>query len=65
MRTNNPVRDYERYSSDLADREIRLPTCDLCKEPIHDLYYVRIHGEVICNDCVKAHRVRNEVDNIW
>lgn len=64
MRTDNPIRDHERYESDLMDREAMLPTCDLCKEPIQDLYYVEFYGKCICKDCLISHRVRNEVD-IW
>ena len=30
----------------------RLPKCDICKDPIQDEKYHKIHGENICNKCL-------------
>ena len=57
MRTDNPLMDYEGYSSDLADREARLPVCDYCKEPIQDEYYFCIDDRNICPGCLRDYKV--------
>lgn len=51
--TDDPVADYDRYDTERAEEENRLPHCDYCGEPIHEKYY-EIDGEIICEDCLDA-----------
>lgn len=60
MQTDNPILDYERWSSDQADREAKLPVCDYCKEPIQEDKYHRIDDLNICCHCLEDYEVWND-----
>ena len=60
MRTDNPIKDYERWSSDQAEREAKLPVCDYCKDPIQEEKYHRIDDKNICCHCLKDCEVMND-----
>ncbi len=63
-RTNNPISDYDRYSSDQEDRLEQLPKCSYCDEPIIDEYAWYINDEWICDECLRYHH-RKEVVPGW
>ena len=44
MRTNDPVRDAERYAAEADDYINNCPVCDICGEPITDEYYYEVGG---------------------
>lgn len=50
-RTDDPVADFERYDSEQAREEARLPHCDCCGNVIRDHYW-NINGEIYCEDCL-------------
>lgn len=54
--TDDPVRDYDRYCSDLEERMKRLPVCDCCGERITDEYYWVIKGTRYCERCLRDFR---------
>jgi formylmethanofuran dehydrogenase subunit E len=51
--TDDPERDFMRRDRAQAEREARLPHCEICGEPIHEKYY-NINGEIICEDCLET-----------
>ena len=54
MRTDNPVRDAERYYNDLDARLERRPVCDKCHEHIQDEYAYEVEpGSYYCWDCAR------------
>lgn len=52
--TDNPVADYDRYSTDLAQELERLPKCCECEEPIQTDECYEINGELICPSCLEG-----------
>ena len=48
FRTDDPLRDFDRYDILMADREAKLPQCEDCGEPINDDIYYEVDGEFIC-----------------
>ena len=36
--TNDPLRDFERYEAEQAEKTERLPVCEICGEHIQDEY---------------------------
>lgn len=48
--TDDPVRDYESYDRERAEREAHLPHCEYCGAAL-DTWY-NINGEIICLDCL-------------
>lgn len=50
--TDDPLRDFDRYDAMMADREAKLPHCDVCGEPINDDIYFEIDGEILCEKCM-------------
>lgn len=51
FRTDDPLRDFDRYDMAMAQKEARLPVCDKCGERIHDNFFI-IGGEILCENCV-------------
>ena len=52
FRSDDPLRDFDRYDMAMAQREARLPVCDKCGKRIHDEIYFDINGDVFCEDCM-------------
>ena len=50
--TDDPVRDFDRYDREQAQREARLPHCEYCGEPIYEKYY-EICGKIVCEECLE------------
>ena len=55
MRTDDPVRDAERYFSDLEDKEKHYITCVICGNVMldGDEYYL-VDDDPFCPDCMDA-----------
>lgn len=56
FRTDDPVADYERYSSRQEEELARRPICSICDEPIQDDYCYEVNGEYICPACMEENR---------
>ena len=54
-RSTDPIRDFERWDSDLEDELERLPKCKYCEEPIQQDTAVYIDG-FICDECLEGMR---------
>lgn len=52
FRTDDPVRDFDRYDMAMAQREAKLPVCDKCHKRINDDFF-NIGGEILCEDCMR------------
>lgn len=59
--TNDPIADYERYSSKQEKELEKLPRCSQCHEPIQQDDAVYINDEYICDKCLEDLRV----DLLW
>lgn len=53
-RTDDPLRDFDRYDSEQQRNLDMLPKCDICGEPIQDDYCYEINDELICHECLEA-----------
>lgn len=52
IRTDNPIRDFERYDAEQQRKLDRLPKCDRCKDPIQGEDCYDFDGVIICSDCL-------------
>lgn len=52
--SDDPARDFDRWDTEQARREARLPVCEnpKCKKRINDDFYWEIDGEILCEDCM-------------
>ena len=53
FRTDDPLRDFDRYDALMADREAKLPHCEKCGEPIDEDDYFYINDEILCEKCMR------------
>ncbi len=51
--TDNPIRDFHRYDSDMEDELEKYPCCDHCGERITDDKLYDVCGEILCEECMK------------
>lgn len=63
-RTDNPVRDAERYYGDQDEALEKLPKCSHCDEPIQDDHLFEINGELFCEECMWENFKKNIEDYI-
>lgn len=61
--TDDPVADYERYSTYQEKELEKLPKCSECGEPIQSEEYFEFDDEIICPDCL-TYNHRKWVDDI-
>lgn len=59
-RTDDPLKDFDRYDAEQERRIEKLPRCSQCDSPIQDDYAYYINGEWICDECLE--QFRREVD---
>ena len=52
-RTDDPVRDAERYIAEQEEALKKLPKCSCCKHHIQDDYLYDIDGVLICEECLE------------
>jgi formylmethanofuran dehydrogenase subunit E len=50
--SDDPVKDFERYDQEQAQRLAKLPECDYCGQPIQDEHYYLINGDNVCPECL-------------
>ena len=62
FRTDDPLRDFDRYDAMMADREAKLPQCEKCGEPINDDEYFEINSEILCEKCMRNEYARSTED---
>lgn len=60
MRTDNPVRDFDRWDRQREKALEQLPRCSECDKPIQDEYCYEINGELICPECMGTFRKHTE-----
>jgi uncharacterized OB-fold protein len=53
-RTDDPVRDAERYFSKLDEEYENGPKCEKCGEPL-DAFHYYVEDEHICEECLHEH----------
>lgn len=52
IRTDNPIRDFERHDAEQQRELDRLPRCAECDEPIQTEHCFEINDELICPECL-------------
>lgn len=62
FRTDDPLRDFDRYDAMMAAKEAKLPQCEECGEHISDDEYFVIEGEILCEKCVRDRYARSTQD---
>ena len=62
FRTDDPLRDFDRYDAAMAALEAKLPHCDKCGEAINDDEYFYINDEVLCEECMRNEYARSTQD---
>lgn len=62
--SDDPVRDFERYSAQQERELARLPKCGYCCEPIQEHFCFEINDELICVHCLKQNYRREVADYI-
>lgn len=55
VRTDNPIRDFERHDAEQQRKLDKLPRCTYCDRPIQDDVYFEINGECVCEECLNEH----------
>lgn len=61
-RTDDPLRDLDRWLDEQELREKMLPRCSECGEPIHDNLYYEIDGKIYCQKCLDENFLRSTDD---
>ena len=64
IRTDDPVRDYDRYAEEQDKLLQKMPVCSYCDNHIQDTYLYEIEGEIICEECIKDNFRKNVEDYI-
>lgn len=56
-RTDDPLKDFDRWDAEREARLARLPICCECGDPIQQDDVVCINDCLICDDCLNQMRV--------
>lgn len=62
--TDDPVKDYDRYSEEQDKQLQKLPKCSYCDEHIQDDYLCDIDGTIYCLECFDENFVKASEDYI-
>lgn len=62
-RTDDPLRDWDRYYDEQEGKAERLPKCAACGEPIFQDRAVRIGDDWYCDECLDEMREEIEYDD--
>lgn len=62
--SDDPVRDYERYSARQQRELDRLPVCSECDNPIQTEKLFLINDNFICPHCMKENYMRDTDDYV-
>lgn len=46
------VDDFLRHDSECADRDAKMPTCDICGNICEGEHYWLIDGKIYCEECL-------------
>ena len=67
-RTDDPVRDAERYFTELErqaeERLEKLPVCSECGCPIEDDWLYEFNDELICPECLEENHMKKTEDYV-
>lgn len=61
-RTDDPVRDYDRYEAEVESAMKLLPVCSECGERIQDDFCYQLYDEIICEECLNINYRKMTVD---
>ena len=64
IRTDDPVKDYDRYAEEQDKQLQKMPVCTYCGHHIQDEYLYEINDELICEECIKDNFRKNVEDYI-
>jgi hypothetical protein len=64
IRTDDPVKDYDRYAEEQDKLLEKCPVCSYCDKHIQDDYLYEINDELICEECIKDNFRKNVEDYI-
>lgn len=64
IRTDDPVKDYDRYAEEQEKKLQKMPVCSYCDSHIQDEYLYEINDELICEECLKDNFRKNVEDYI-
>lgn len=64
IRTDDPVKDYDRYAEDQDKLLQKMPVCSYCDKHIQDDCLYEINDEVICEECLKDNFRKNVEDYV-
>lgn len=62
FRTDDPLRDLDRWLDEQDRKEAMLPRCSECGYPIHDNLYYEIDGKIYCQKCLDENFLRSTDD---
>lgn len=57
IRSDDPIRDFDRWDTEQWLQEMKRPVCNDCGNPIMDDYMWEFHGLFYCEKCLKDHRI--------
>lgn len=63
IRTDDPIRDFDRWDREQAQRLAKLPKCSCCGEPIDQDKALELDGELICDSCIEDNKVYIESED--
>ena len=61
--TDDPIRDFDRWDREQAQRLAKLPKCSICGEPIDQDRALELDGEFICDSCIEDNKVYIESED--
>ena len=64
IRTDDPVKDYDRYAEEQNKQLQKLPVCSYCDTHIQDECLYEINDELICENCLNDNFRKNTEDFI-
>lgn len=64
LRTDDPLRDLDRWLDEQDRKEAMLPRCSECGKPIYDDYYFEIDDKIYCQKCLDENFMRSTEDYI-
>lgn len=65
MRTNDPIKDFNRWDLEQWEKEQRLPICALCGGRIYEDYAYTINKQRYCEKCIEDSKEYFEEEDIY
>lgn len=63
-KTDNPVKDFEKYDAEKEAELAKMPKCSYCDEHIQDDYLCDIDGTIYCMECFSENFIKASEDYI-